>query len=117
MILKGGLERRLSSDVEYLQSQAKVVLKSLEKFSENYILPVNISKTKAMIIHTVVKVKRPVLKYEKKRIKYVSSFRCLRVEIGTKLGMGKNIEARLKKVRSSYAAMRQLFRTIPKNEI
>jgi Reverse transcriptase (RNA-dependent DNA polymerase) len=117
IIIKGGLEMRLSANIKYLESQARVVLKALETFSDNHILAVNVSKTKAMIVHSAVDVQKPVIKYKDVNIEYVTSFKCLGVEIGTKLGMGKNIEIRLKKVRSSYCALRQIFHTIPKSEI
>ncbi|CAF4641276.1 unnamed protein product, partial [Didymodactylos carnosus] len=47
MIIKGALEKRLSDNIKYIETQAKVVLKALEKFSDDHILPVNISKTRS----------------------------------------------------------------------
>lgn len=96
IIIKGVLEMRLSANIKYLESQARVVLKSSETFSNNHILPVNVSKTKAIIVHSAVDVQKPVIKYKDVNIGYVTSFKCLGIEIGTKLGMGKNIEIRLK---------------------
>ncbi len=54
IIIKGALEMRLSANIKYLESQAKGVLSSLEKFSDDHILPINVSKTKAMIVHNAV---------------------------------------------------------------
>ncbi|CAF4932124.1 unnamed protein product [Rotaria sp. Silwood1] len=88
IIIKGGLEMRLSTNIKYLEAQAKAVLKALEEFSDNHILPVNVSKTKAMIVHSAVVVQKPIIKYKDINIEYVTFFKCLGVEIGTKLGMG-----------------------------
>ena len=116
MIIKGGLESKLSVNVRCLEAQAKIVLNSLERFSDDHLLPVNQSKTKAMLVHSAVSVPKPKVKYKGKDIEFVTSFKCLGVEIGTKLGMGKNIDTRLRKVRSSYRALRQICRTVPKSE-
>ncbi|CAF1098378.1 unnamed protein product [Didymodactylos carnosus] len=42
LILKGALEKRLSDNVKYLEKQAKTILKQLEKFADDHILPVNV---------------------------------------------------------------------------
>lgn len=68
-----------------------------------------------MIVHNAVYVSKPTLVYKDTEVEYVTSFKCLEVEIGTKLGMGKNIESRLQKVKSSYCALKQLCRRIPAN--
>ena len=49
-------------------------------------------------------------------IEHVNAFKCLGVEIETKLGIGKNIDGRIKKVRNSYYAVRQIFHATPRNE-
>ncbi|CAF3974841.1 unnamed protein product, partial [Rotaria sp. Silwood1] len=85
IIIKGGLELRLSTNIKYLEAQAKGILKALEEFSDNHILPVNVSKTKAMFVHSAVVVQKPIIKYKDINIEYVTFFKCLRVEIGTKL--------------------------------
>jgi hypothetical protein len=118
LIIKGALEKRLSHNIKYLQYQAKAVLKGLESFSDNYLLPVNVTKTKAMLVHNAaVVVSKPEIEYKGVPIEYVSNFKCLGVHIGTKLGWGKFIDDRLKKVRQSYGGLRKIFHTIPKNEI
>jgi hypothetical protein len=117
MIIKGALEMRLSANIKYLESQAKRVLKSLENFSDNHILPVNVSKTKAMLVHSAVNVSKPDIKYKDVKIEYVTSFKCLGIELGTKLGMGNNIANSLKKVRGSFCALRKIFLSIPRHEI
>jgi hypothetical protein len=117
IIIKGALEIRLSVNIKYSEAQAKGVLKSLEKFSDDHILPINVSKTKAMIVHSAVVCSKPEIKYKEVNIEYVTSFKFLGVEIGTKLGMGKNIASRLKKVKSSYCALKKIFHNIPRYEI
>lgn len=61
IIMNGALERGLLENTKCLQSQARVVLRELEHFSENYLLPVNVTKTKAMIVHNAVNVPKPVI--------------------------------------------------------
>jgi hypothetical protein len=117
MLVKGTIERRLSDNIKYVQDQATVVLKSLEKFAEDHILPVNVNKTKAMLVHSAVAVEKPEIMYQYNKIDYVKRFKCLGIEIGTKLGLGKHIEDRLKKVKNSYSALRKIYKSIPKNEI
>jgi hypothetical protein len=117
LIIKGALEKRLMDNIRYLRVQAKEVLKILESFSENYLLPVNVAKTKAMLVHNAVVVSKPEIEYKGVPIEYVTNFKCLGVHIGTKLGWGKFIDDRLKKVRQSYNGLRKIFHTIPKNEI
>jgi len=92
-------------------------LKILEEFSDNYILPVNVAKTKAMLVHNAVNVSKPEIEYKGIQIEYVINLKCLGVHIGAKLGWGKFIEDRLQKVRKSYNGLRKIFHTIPQNEI
>ena len=88
MIIKAGLEMKLSVNIDYLERQAKEVFKALEKFSNEYFLPVNISKPKEMIIYNALKVTEPVIKYKGIYIEYITSFKSLAVEIGTKISLG-----------------------------
>jgi hypothetical protein len=62
-----------------------------------------------MIVHSAVAVSKPEIKYKEVKIEYVTSFKCLVVELGTNLGTGKNIASRLKKVKSSYCALKKDF--------
>ena len=117
IIVKGALEKRLSENVRYIEKQARPVMKSLEKFSNDYLLSVNISKTKAMMIHSAVTAEQPKVKYKGSLIEYVNNFKFLGVEIGTKLGMGVFINNRIRKVRNIYHLLKKTFRTIPKSEI
>ncbi|KAF9749467.1 hypothetical protein NGRA_3469, partial [Nosema granulosis] len=111
------LEKRFSENIKYVEDQAKQALQALEKFAENYILPVNTNKTKAMIVHNVVASIEPELKYKNVSIEYVTSYKCLGVEICSKLGWSKHIDYRLKLVRKSYCGLRKIFKSIPRNEI
>ena len=70
-----------------------------------------------MLVHNAVAVPKPEIEYKGVPIEYVTNFKCLGVHIGTKLGWGKFIDDRLKKVRQSYCGLRKIFHTIPKNEI
>jgi hypothetical protein len=97
LVIKGALECKLSVNIEYLEHQAKSVLKNLEKFADDHILLVNTTKTKSMIIHSAVAVSKPKIEYKGITIEYVKSFKFWRVEIGTKLGRENFINVRLKK--------------------
>ena len=117
IIMNGALEKGLFDNTKCLQSQAKVVLSELEHFSENYLLPVNVTKTKAMIVHNAVNVPKPVIEYKGIQIEYVTNFKCLGVHIGTKLGWGEFIDDRIQKVKKSYCGLKKIFYSIPKSEI
>jgi hypothetical protein len=54
LLLKGSLEKRLSENILELEEQAKIAMRVLSTFSENYLLPGNTKKTKAMLIHSAV---------------------------------------------------------------
>ncbi len=58
---------------------------TLAKFADDHILPVNIEKTKIMLIHSAVAPSRPWVEYKNVQIEYVNNFKCLGVDIGTKL--------------------------------
>ncbi len=117
LIMKSESEKCLSDNIEYLQSQAKTVLNILEKFSDNYILPVNVAKTKSMLVHNTVNVSKPEIEYKGIQIEYLINLKCLGVHIGAKLGWEKFLEDRLQKVRKSYNGLRKIFHTIHQNEI
>ncbi len=44
LLLKGALEKKLSGNIIELEEQAKIAMKALSTFSENYLLPVNTKK-------------------------------------------------------------------------
>jgi Reverse transcriptase (RNA-dependent DNA polymerase) len=117
LIIKGALEKRLSDNIIYIQNQSKVILNAFETFSDNYLLPVNVGKTKAMLVHNAVSVSKPMIEYKGVLIEYVSNFKCLGVHIGSKLGWGKFIDDRLHKVKQSYSGLKKILISIPKNEI
>jgi hypothetical protein len=117
ILVKGTIERRLSDNIKYVQDQATTALKSLEKFADDHLLPVNVKKTKGMMVHNAVAVDKPEIFYKNDKIEYVKTFKFLGIEIGTKLGLGKHIQDRLKKVKTSYTALRKIYKSIPKNEI
>ena len=106
MVIYGAIEKRLSDNIRHIQNQANKILISLEKFSDNHILPVNKKRTKAMLVHSAVNVEKPDIYYKNVKIEHVQKFKYLGVELGTKLGLGNYTDDRLKKVRNSYCASR-----------
>ena len=113
IVLKGSLEKRLSDNIIYLEEQAKVAMKELLKFSIDMLQPVNVAKTKVMLVHDVVAPTKPNVFFDDKRIDYVKYFKYLGVEIRTKLGWGEFIKDRLAKIRKNYAALKLIYRIIP----
>lgn len=95
IIMQGALEQRLLDNIKNLQCQAKIVLKELMNFSENFLLPVTVAKTKAMLVHNAVNVSKPEIKYKEVPIEYVINFKC--------------IDDRLQKVKKSYCGVRKIF--------
>ncbi|CAF3150451.1 unnamed protein product, partial [Rotaria sp. Silwood2] len=70
IVIKGALELKMTDNLTYLEQQAKIVLRSLEKFANDHILPVNVTTTKGMIIHNAVTVSNPIIKYKEIFIEY-----------------------------------------------
>ncbi|CAF1222919.1 unnamed protein product [Didymodactylos carnosus] len=54
LVWLGSLEKKLSENMFELEIQAKITMKCLENFSDDNLLPVNVPKTKAMIVHSAV---------------------------------------------------------------
>ncbi|CAF3439981.1 unnamed protein product [Rotaria socialis] len=54
ILLKGSLEKKLSQNIIELEKQAKIAMHTLLSFSENHLLPVNVKKTKAMLVTYIV---------------------------------------------------------------
>jgi hypothetical protein len=54
LVIKEAVELKMSDNIEYLERQANSVLLRLERLAEDHILPVNVTKTKSMIIHSAV---------------------------------------------------------------
>jgi hypothetical protein len=117
LITKGALGKLLSENIDFLQFQANAPMKELEEFSDNYLPPGNVAKTKAMLVNSVVKISKPKFEYKRVPIEFIIIFKCVGVHIGAKSGWSKFIDDRLKKVRQSYGELRKIFQTISKNEI
>jgi hypothetical protein len=113
IVMTGALENRFSHNILDLERQAEKAMKILEKYSEDNLLPVNINKTKALLVHDVVAPPYPKVKYKNIVIDFVKRFKYLGVDITTKLGWGTYISNRMKKVKKIYHALRILFKKIP----
>ena len=85
IVLVGALEKRFSQNIFEIENRANIVLQQLEKFSDDILLPVNIAKTKALLVHSVVSSPIPNIKYKNQKIEHVKSFKYLGVYISTKL--------------------------------
>ena len=89
----------------------------LEKFSKNLLLPVNVKKTKMMLVHTAVAPPHHIVYFDREEIDIVSSFKYLGVDICTKMGWGLFITKRIAKIRNIYFALKKMYRTIPVDQI
>jgi hypothetical protein len=81
-------------------------MQALSTFSENYLLPVNVKKTKAMLIHSAVAPSEPKVFFQNQPVEFLSCFRYLGVEIRTKLDWGQYIKSRVIKIRNTYSALK-----------
>ena len=115
--MNGDLEKRFSRNIWILEYRAKVTLDLLGNFAEDNILPININKTKALLVHSIVAPSRPKIEFRGQEIKYVNSFKYLGVTVSTKLGWSFFISDRLMKIRKIYNGMKILFYSIPKSNI
>lgn len=115
--ISGDLDKRFGLNIEELEKRAKFALEQLGKFADNNILPVNIDKTKALLVHSVVAPLRPKIEYRGKEIELVKNFKYLGVTISTKLGWGLFINDRIRKIRKVYKGMSIIFRKIPRSDI
>ncbi|CAF4251192.1 unnamed protein product, partial [Rotaria sp. Silwood2] len=79
LIIKGSIETTFTQNIEDLEQQADIAMKLLENFSKNLILPVNIKKTKMMLIHSIVSPSYPKVLFKNETIETVSSFKYLGV--------------------------------------
>jgi hypothetical protein len=79
IVLAGSTEKRLSVNIIELEKRAELAMKQLETFSNNAILPVNVAKTKALLVHGAVAPQLPNVKYKQEKIEYVTSFKYLGV--------------------------------------
>lgn len=100
-----------------MESQCQTIMKKLESFANKIILPVNVSKTKAMLFHSVIAPPFPKITFRNQPIEFVKHFKYLGVTLSTKLGWGSYLNERKKKIQSTYNGMRSMFKSIPKDKI
>ena len=115
--ISGDLDKRFSRNITELEERARWTLERLGKFSDDNILPVNIKKTKALLVHSVVAPSKPNIEFKGQPIEYVNKFKYLGVTITAKLGWGIYISERIRTIRKVYRGMKILFYSIPKSEI
>ncbi|CAF3559512.1 unnamed protein product [Rotaria socialis] len=108
ILMTWSLEKKFSLNIVGLEERAKHVMCILEKYAENNLLPVNIKKTKAALVHNVIAPQLPKLEYKKQKIEVVPSFKYLGGNNKTKLGWGLYIDDKLKTIRKTYNAMKTL---------
>ncbi|CAF3681100.1 unnamed protein product, partial [Rotaria sordida] len=53
ILITGSLENKFSVNIAYLEDKAKETMIVLEKYAQDKLLPVNVNKTKAILIHNV----------------------------------------------------------------
>ena len=71
--------------MEELEKRAVITMQQLEKFSDNFLLQVNVTKTKALLVHNVVSAQLPNINYKSQKLVYVKRFKYLGVHISTKM--------------------------------
>lgn len=117
LVITGSLEKKFSINVNDIERKANKAMNTLKIYSTNMILPVNTSKTKALLVHNVVAPPYPKIKFNNCQIEIVDRFKYLGVDITTKLGWGIYIDKRLKKIRTVYNALRIIFRKLPLSQL
>ncbi|CAF3364924.1 unnamed protein product [Rotaria socialis] len=117
LLFLGSVEKKFSHNIIDLEIQAKDVMFNLEKYANNMLLPVNVNKTKALLVHNIISPPLPRIKYKDQEIEFVSKFKYLGVTIACKLGWGIYLNNVLNSIRKIYNAMKILFYNIPKKFI
>ncbi|CAF1999823.1 unnamed protein product [Rotaria magnacalcarata] len=97
IVIPGSLEKRFSLNIDEIEESAKVVMKKLEKFAHDTLLAINVNKTKALLVHSVVSPRYPTIKYNSQSVEYVKTFKYLGVYFSTKLDWGLFINERIRK--------------------
>lgn len=110
IVITSDIKKKYSENTLVLEEQAEKAMNVLEKFSDDYLLPVNIDKTKALLVHNVVAPPHPKIKYKNMKIEFVNRFKYLGVDITTKLGWGIYIQSRIKKTKNIYNALKIIFK-------
>jgi uncharacterized protein (UPF0147 family) len=117
LILTGSLENKFSVNIAELEVRAAIVLKQLENLSDDLILPVNITKTKAVLVHNIVSPSYPKIYFKNQSIEFTNRFKYLGVYVSVKLGWEKYINERLKIISKIHSAMRIIFKTIKRKDM
>jgi hypothetical protein len=117
LLMVGSLEKKFSINIKDLEIRAKQAMIVLEKFADDMILPVNVPKTKALLIHNIVSPTLPTVEYKNQKIEFVSNFKYLGVSIACKLGWGNYISNIINKMRKINNAMKILYHNLPKKNI
>lgn len=115
LIIPGTIEKTFSKNVMEIEKQAKNMMQNLEEFADNKLLPVNVNKTKALLVHNIVAPPYPKVNYKGQAIEFVKRFKYLGIEITTKLGWGTYISKRIQIIRKLYHALSIIFNKIPVN--
>ncbi|CAF3172769.1 unnamed protein product [Rotaria socialis] len=113
LIIPGTIEKTFSKNIATIEGQATNTMKLLEEYADVMILPVNVNKTKALLVHNIVVPPYPRVKYKNQDVEFVKRFKYLGVDITTKLGWGIYISKRIQTIRKIYHALRIIFNKIP----
>jgi hypothetical protein len=105
----GSIEKKFSYNIAELALQASIARDIQSKCSYDYILPVSIDKTNALLVHSIVARQYPVITHRNTKIKFVKKFKYLGVQITTKLGWSEYISHGLRRIRNIYNALRILL--------
>ncbi|CAF3332773.1 unnamed protein product, partial [Rotaria sp. Silwood2] len=70
IVISGALENTFSRNITELERQAETAMRILAKYADDNILPVNVNKTKALLVHDVVAPPYPKIKYKDLSIEF-----------------------------------------------
>lgn len=114
LVFVGSLEKKFTQNIFELEAKANEAMAILEKYAENMLLPVNVDKTKSLLLHNIIAPTKPCIKYKNQIIEFVSNFKYLGITISCKLGWGNYINKILKNIRKTYNALKIIYYKIPK---
>lgn len=112
LVISGAFEKMFPKNIMATEEQAGNAMKILENFADEKLFHVNVNKTKALRVHSIVAPPYRTVKYKGQTIEFIKRFKYLGVDIARKLGRCMCISKRIQTIRKIYHVLNILFNKI-----